>query len=77
MPLADVQSNQRNIRNFILTATFFTIIITALLALLIADRSMKPVKELTKIVDRMAEGDLSARLFPSTRDEVAQLNHSF
>ncbi len=29
MPLADVQSNQRNIRNFILTTTFFTSIITA------------------------------------------------
>ena len=72
-----MQSDQRNIRNFILTATFFTIIITAILALLIADRSMKPVRELTKTVNRMAEGDLSARLSPSTRDEVAQLTTAF
>ena len=77
MPLTDIQSNQRNIRNFILTATFFTIIITALLALFIADRSMQPVRALTRTVNRMAEGDLSVRLSPSTRDEVAQLTTAF
>lgn len=77
MPLADVRSNQQNIRNFILTTTFFTIIITGILALVIANRSMQPVRELTKTVDRMAEGDLSARMIPSTRDEVSQLTNAF
>ncbi|MCD4672147.1 MAG: cell wall metabolism sensor histidine kinase WalK [Anaerolineaceae bacterium] len=77
VPLDEVQSNQRKIRNTILTVTFFTIILTTLLAWLIANRTTRPVRALTTTVNRMADGDLNARLTPSTRDEVAQLTSAF
>lgn len=77
IPLEDVQSNQQNIRNFILTATVFTILVTGLLALVIANRSMRPVRELTKTVNHMAEGDLSVRLMPTSHDEMSQLTTAF
>ena len=48
-----------------------------LLALLIAERTAQPVRRLTRVAERLAEGDLGARLFPTTRDEVGQLTQAF
>lgn len=38
---------------------------------------VRPVAELARAADAMASGDLSARVAPSGRDEIAALGHSF
>ena len=77
MPLSEVQKNQQKIRNYILTTTLITILLTAALAWVIANRTTRPVRELTGTVNRMAAGDLSARLIPATQDEIGQLTNAF
>jgi two-component system phosphate regulon sensor histidine kinase PhoR len=77
MPLSEVQKNQQKIRNYILTATLFTILLTTALAWLIANRTTRPVRDLTATVHRMAAGDLDARLLPATQDEIGQLTNAF
>jgi two-component system phosphate regulon sensor histidine kinase PhoR len=45
--------------------------------LFIAERTARPVRRLTEVAERLAAGDLNARLFPTTRDEVGQLTQVF
>jgi two-component system phosphate regulon sensor histidine kinase PhoR len=47
------------------------------LAIYVANWVSEPVRDLTEVVQRMANGDLNARLLPSTEDEVGQLTHAF
>jgi nitrogen fixation/metabolism regulation signal transduction histidine kinase len=49
----------------------------SLLAFYIAARTIRPVEQLTAVVTRVAGGDLSARLLPTTHDEVARLTRAF
>jgi two-component system phosphate regulon sensor histidine kinase PhoR len=51
--------------------------VAMLLALFIAERTARPVRRLTEVAERLASGDLNARLFPTTRDEVGQLTLVF
>lgn len=77
LPLSQIEANVARLRGAILTATLFTALGAALLALLIAERTARPVRHLTEVVQRMAEGDLSVRLLPTTRDEVGTLTRAF
>jgi two-component system phosphate regulon sensor histidine kinase PhoR len=52
-------------------------VLAAGLAVVIASRTVRPVRRLTAVAERLADGDLDARLIPSGRDEVAQLMRSF
>jgi two-component system phosphate regulon sensor histidine kinase PhoR len=61
----------------VLSAALLTALVATLLAVLIAERTARPVRELTQVVQRMTEGDLSARLLPLTRDEVGTLTRAF
>jgi two-component system phosphate regulon sensor histidine kinase PhoR len=49
----------------------------ALLGLFIAERTARPVRELTHVVRRMTEGDMSSRLLPTSRDEIGSLTGAF
>ncbi len=46
------------------------------MTILIANRTTRPIRELTLAADRMASGDLVAQLPVSTDDEVGQLSRS-
>jgi two-component system phosphate regulon sensor histidine kinase PhoR len=77
LPLRQVEANLDRLRWAVFSAALLTVGGAALLALLIAERTARPVRELTKAVQRMAEGDLHARLLPTTRDEVGTLTRAF
>ncbi|MFH1086103.1 MAG: ATP-binding protein [Chloroflexota bacterium] len=47
------------------------------LAVAIAGRIVSPIRSLTRVVQRMAAGNLSARLLPVSHDEVGQLTEAF
>jgi two-component system phosphate regulon sensor histidine kinase PhoR len=77
LPLREIEANVARLRRAILSAALLAALGAALLAVLIAERIAQPVRQLTEVVQRMAEGDLSARLLPTTQDEVGTLTRAF
>ncbi|MDY7075571.1 MAG: HAMP domain-containing protein, partial [Chloroflexota bacterium] len=77
LPLREIEANVARLRWAVLSAALLTALVATFLAVLIAERTARPVRELTQVVQRMAEGDLSARLLPLTRDEVGTLTRVF
>ncbi len=77
LSLRDIQQNIRRLNTGILMATLLTTVLAVGLAIYVAYWVSEPVRELTGVVQRMAEGDLNARLLPSTEDEVGQLTRAF
>jgi two-component system phosphate regulon sensor histidine kinase PhoR len=77
IPLREINTTVRQLNTVILTATAITAVLGVGLAILIADRTTKPARELTEVVQRMARGNLNARFLPTTEDEIGQLAHAF
>ena len=77
LPLQQVEADIAALRRNILLATALAALLAILLGIVIAERTVGPIHQLTNVVDRMARGRLDARLFPATRDEVGQLTRSF
>ena len=77
VPLVDIQAEVEALRRRIAYGVLVASVIALLLSLAIAERTTRPVKRLTEVVGRISQGDLTARLMPSTRDEVGQLTVAF
>jgi two-component system phosphate regulon sensor histidine kinase PhoR len=77
LPLELVEAPLTRLQNLILTAGVATTLVAFVLALLIAERTARPVRRLTSVARRMAEGDLEARLLPRSSDEVGTLTRAF
>jgi two-component system phosphate regulon sensor histidine kinase PhoR len=77
LPLGEIEANVGRLRGNILLAGVATALAAALLAVFIAGHTTQPVRQLTAVAERMAAGDLDARLFPSSRDEAGQLTRAF
>jgi two-component system phosphate regulon sensor histidine kinase PhoR len=77
LPLRQIEANVARLRGAIVSAALFTVLGAGVLAFVIAERTARPVRRLTRVVQRMTEGDLGARLLPITRDEVGVLTHAF
>ena len=77
LPLGEIEANVGRLRQSIVLAGLAIALLAALLAILIAGRTTQPLRQLTAVAERMAAGDLDARLFPSSRDEVGQLTRAF
>lgn len=77
LPLDRVQAEQERVRSSVLAAAVLTTLVALALALLIAERTARPVRRLTTVARRMAAGDLEARLLPRTSDEIGALTRAF
>jgi two-component system phosphate regulon sensor histidine kinase PhoR len=77
LPLRDIEANVGQLRHSIMFAGVITAVLAGLLALVIAERTARPVRQLTQAAERMANGDLSARLYGTSSDEIGQLTHAF
>jgi two-component system phosphate regulon sensor histidine kinase PhoR len=77
LPLDAVNADINQLRGSIFTAALIAALFAVLLALIIADRIAQPVGRLTNVAKRMAGGDLNARLFVSSRDEIGELTRAF
>jgi len=77
VPVRQVEGHVARLRRAVLLATLLAMGLAALLSLFIAGRTSGPVRELTHVASRIAEGDLGARLLPTTRDEVGLLARAF
>lgn len=77
VPAGEVAAEINQLRNTILTAALLTSLVAILLAVVIAERTAGPVRRLTAVARRMAEGDLDARLYVTSNDEVGTLTRAF
>ncbi|NLE75679.1 MAG: cell wall metabolism sensor histidine kinase WalK [Chloroflexi bacterium] len=77
LSLHAIEGRVAQLRRAVVLAGALTAALAALLAIYAARRVARPIRNLTKVADRLAQGDLSARLFPTTRDEVGRLTVSF
>jgi two-component system phosphate regulon sensor histidine kinase PhoR len=77
LPLTQVEASADRLRSTLVVASAITALLAMLLAVFIAERIARPIRRLTHAAERVAEGDLNARLFLTTRDEVGQLAAAF
>lgn len=77
LPLDVVEAPLARLQNLILSAGIATTLVAFVLALLIAERTARPVRRLTSVARRMAAGDLEARLLPRSNDEIGTLTRAF
>jgi len=77
LPVHDIRAAVARVRGAIVAGSVLATLFATGLAYIIADRIVVPIRRLTDVVERMAAGDLRARLLPTTRDEVGALTRSF
>jgi two-component system phosphate regulon sensor histidine kinase PhoR len=77
LPLSEVNAQIGHLRWAMLGATLITVLLAAILAVIMAERTARPIRQLTQVVQRMAGGDLQARIFVSSQDEVGRLTRAF
>ncbi|MFW6098043.1 MAG: ATP-binding protein [Chloroflexota bacterium] len=77
LPANTIERRISNLVNTLFSAALIISVLAVLLAVVIAERTARPVRRLTAVAERMARGDLEARLFVSSRDEVGKLTRTF
>lgn len=77
LPLQAIQNNIRQVQQAIAIFTIIAAIVAVLLAMVIANQTTRPLRELSQAVDRLAAGDMGKRIVPKTSDEVGQLTKTF
>ncbi|MGQ9567790.1 MAG: ATP-binding protein [Anaerolineae bacterium] len=77
LPLARVEEGVSHLRKTVLAVGGMAALVSVLLAFFLAERITHPVRQLTQVAGRLASGDLTARLFPTTKDELGQLMAAF
>lgn len=77
VPLAQVQANLNHLQRAWGLATLAAAALAALLAVGIAARTTRPLRDLSEAAARMGQGQWDSRLIPRTRDEIGQLTRAF
>lgn len=77
LPASTIERRINNLVNTLFSAALIISVLAVLLAVVIAERTARPVRRLTAVAERMARGDLDARLFVTSRDEVGKLTRTF
>lgn len=77
IPLHEIEQAVGRLSRTIMITGLLLAILSIGLATYIASRTANPIRQLTDVVERVAQGDMRARLLPTTRDEMARLTHAF
>jgi len=77
LSLQEIETDLRRVRQAILLGGLAAALIGGVLALALAERTVRPVRRLTQAAERIATGDLATRLAVDRRDEVGQLTIAF
>ena len=77
LPLTEINKSLGDINRAIIWGALGAAVIAILLALQISKITAEPVKSLTQVSKRMAEGDLDQEIQVTSRDEVGQLAKAF
>ncbi len=65
------------VREAVSTAAILLLFGTAVVAFPVAARTTRPVRQLTEVIRRIANGEWEARILPQTRDELGELILTF
>ena len=76
-PLRQLDAQIAQFRWTTFTAAMVSAGLALILAWVVGARTARPLERLTEVVTQMADGDLSARLFPTSQDEVGRLTRAF
>jgi two-component system phosphate regulon sensor histidine kinase PhoR len=81
-PLHKVEMDINQLQQTILLATLLAIALAIILAAIIADQTVSPLKELTKVVEGITNGNIKVGLTPSQsisppHDEIGKLTEAF
>jgi two-component system phosphate regulon sensor histidine kinase PhoR len=77
LSLEQVETHVARLRAAVWVVMLAATALAGLLAVVLAGRITRPIRALTRIAERIVSGDLQARLFPTTDDEVGQLTTAF
>ncbi|MBN1878457.1 MAG: HAMP domain-containing protein [Anaerolineae bacterium] len=77
LPLDEIEANISRLSRNIMVAGLVTVLLAIGVAFYIASRTVRPVRELIKVVEDMAEGNMRLRFLATTRDEIGQLMRAF
>ncbi len=77
VPMHEIELAVGRLSRTIMISGLLLALISIALATYISARTVNPIRQLTDVVERVAGGDLHARLLPTTRDEMARLTHAF
>jgi two-component system phosphate regulon sensor histidine kinase PhoR len=77
LSLQQVESSVGRLRWAIFGAGLTAAVVAMILAIVLAERTARPIRALTVVAGRMAKGELGVRLFPTSSDEVGQLTRAF
>jgi two-component system phosphate regulon sensor histidine kinase PhoR len=77
LSLQQVESSVARLRWAILGGGLVATAMALGLSILVAERIARPVRQLTRVAERMAHGELDARLYPTAQDEIGQLTRTF
>jgi two-component system phosphate regulon sensor histidine kinase PhoR len=77
LPLTQIESDVARLRWAVLVTGFFITVVAGLLTVFIAERLARPLRELTRLAERMAQGDLGGRIQHVSSDEAGRLADAF
>lgn len=77
MPLAELEMPVGRLSRTIMFTGLLVAVFAIVLATYVASRTINPIRQLTGVVERVAQGDMRARLLPTTHDEMGQLTRAF
>jgi two-component system phosphate regulon sensor histidine kinase PhoR len=77
LPLAEIDRHIAQLRSTILGITIIAAILAVIIAMVIADRTTRPLLALTDTANKMTEGDSPTPTPSSSYDEITQLSHAF
>jgi two-component system phosphate regulon sensor histidine kinase PhoR len=77
LPLSEIQANVNHIQRTLLGTTLLAALLVAAVAILIAEHTTRPLRELTEAARGLSAGELTRVSTASTRDEVGVLARSF
>ena len=73
LPLTDVNKSIGNLRKIIILATAIALVIASVISLIISLTVTKPLREMTKVSQKISKGDFSNKLKFRSQDEIGQL----
>jgi two-component system phosphate regulon sensor histidine kinase PhoR len=77
LSLREIEAQIGRVQGRIVLATLVTTLVAILLALFIAERTARPIRQITELAGQVAQGNLRARLLLASRDEVGVLAERF
>lgn len=76
LPLAEVEANVNNFGWTIAISTVITSLLAIILAIILAERTTRPLRALTEATRRITEGETDVHPLPTTTDEVGELTRA-